>query len=307
MLRVRDRRDDREFWSLVKATATFDDAGQRPVRDQPVPRHHGPEGSRASAQRKATQMSHLYAITAALSETTDVAVIAETLAEQTLTAFGAIPGRGRPSLRGRRHARDRGLAGTRHTGDRALAALPAGRRRRPIGRRRPQERTGRHGSRDEWLVAVPRSRAGTRSPRRRLRSRSTSGTGRSAASPSASTSLASSRADDIGFMLGAARQGAQAWSVLARRRSGVSRRRGSRSWRGPAAPRRVARLPEDPRRRRRPRRAAARRLGDRRDPRTERLDQHARGRARGSREGRDREGVPAAAAAGPVGPDGSGT
>ena len=37
-------------------------------------------------------MSHLYDITAALSGTTDVAVIAEALAEQTLTAFDASRG-----------------------------------------------------------------------------------------------------------------------------------------------------------------------------------------------------------------------
>jgi PAS domain S-box-containing protein len=92
VLRVRDRRDGHEFWSLVKATATFDAHGNvryainlfRDITDQK-------EAERA-AQRSATQMSHLYAITAALSGTTDVAAIAEALAEQTLTAFEASRG-----------------------------------------------------------------------------------------------------------------------------------------------------------------------------------------------------------------------
>ena len=92
VLRVRDRRDGHEFWSLVKATATFDAQGRvrhainlfRDITDQK-------EAERA-ARRQAAQMSHLYAITSTLSGTTDITVIAEVLAEQTLTAFEASRG-----------------------------------------------------------------------------------------------------------------------------------------------------------------------------------------------------------------------
>ena len=92
VLRVRDRRDDREFWSLVKATATFDAQGNVRYAINLFRDITGQKEAERSANRKATQMSHLYAITAALSKTTDVAAIAEALAEQTLTAFEASRG-----------------------------------------------------------------------------------------------------------------------------------------------------------------------------------------------------------------------
>jgi PAS domain S-box-containing protein len=92
VLRVRDRRDGHEFWSLVKATATFDAGGRVRYAINLFRDVTGQKEAERRAQRKATQMSHLYAITAALSGTTDVAVIAEALAEQTLTAFEASRG-----------------------------------------------------------------------------------------------------------------------------------------------------------------------------------------------------------------------
>jgi PAS domain S-box-containing protein len=92
VLRVRDRRDGHEFWSLVKATATFDAKGNVRYAINLFRDITGQKEAERSAHRKAAQMSHLYDITAALSGTTDVAVIAEALAEQTLTAFDASRG-----------------------------------------------------------------------------------------------------------------------------------------------------------------------------------------------------------------------
>jgi PAS domain S-box-containing protein len=92
VLRVRDRRDGHEFWSLVKATATFDAKGNVRYAINLFRDITGQKEAERSAYRKAAQMSHLYDITAALSGTTDVAVIAEALAEQTLTAFEASRG-----------------------------------------------------------------------------------------------------------------------------------------------------------------------------------------------------------------------
>jgi len=92
VLRVRDRRDGHEFWSLVKATATFDAQGRVRNAINLFRDITGQKEAERGAQRKATQMSHLYAITAALSGATDVTTIAEALAEQTLTAFEASRG-----------------------------------------------------------------------------------------------------------------------------------------------------------------------------------------------------------------------
>jgi PAS domain S-box-containing protein len=92
VLRVRNRRDGHEFWSLVKATATFDTHGRVRYAINLFRDITGQKEVERGAQRKAAQMSHLYAITAALSGATDVAVIAEALAEQTLTAFDASRG-----------------------------------------------------------------------------------------------------------------------------------------------------------------------------------------------------------------------
>jgi serine phosphatase RsbU (regulator of sigma subunit)/PAS domain-containing protein len=92
VLRVRDLRKDREFWSLVKATATFDDQGRVRYAINVFRDITGQKEAERHAQRQADQMAHLYAITAALSGITDVTVIAETLADQTITAFGAARG-----------------------------------------------------------------------------------------------------------------------------------------------------------------------------------------------------------------------
>jgi PAS domain S-box-containing protein len=92
VLRVRDRRDGHEFWSLVKATATFDAKGHVRYAINLFRDISGQKEAERSAHRKAAQMSHLYDITAALSGTTDIAMIAEALAEQTLTAFEAARG-----------------------------------------------------------------------------------------------------------------------------------------------------------------------------------------------------------------------
>jgi PAS domain S-box-containing protein len=92
VLRVRDRRNDHEFWSLVKATATFDEQGRVRYAINVFRDISAQKEAERAAERKANQMAHLYAITAALSGTTDVGVIAEALAEQTLTAFGAARG-----------------------------------------------------------------------------------------------------------------------------------------------------------------------------------------------------------------------
>jgi len=89
VLRVRDRRDGKEFWTLVKATATFDDEGRVRYAINLFRDITGQKEAERAARRKADQMSHLYAITAALSETKDLTEIAETLAEQTRTTFGA--------------------------------------------------------------------------------------------------------------------------------------------------------------------------------------------------------------------------
>ena len=67
MLRVHDRRDGREFWSLVKATATFDDQGRVQYAINVFRDITGQKEAERGAQRQANQMSHLYAITAALS------------------------------------------------------------------------------------------------------------------------------------------------------------------------------------------------------------------------------------------------
>ena len=125
MLRVRDRRDGREFWSLVKATATFDEQGRVRYAINVFRDITGQKEAERGAQRQATQMSHLYAITAALSGTTDVTVIAETLADQTLTAFGAA--RGAVVLRSEDGTSLETVAWRGHDarGDRPLAAVPA--------------------------------------------------------------------------------------------------------------------------------------------------------------------------------------
>jgi PAS domain S-box-containing protein len=89
VLRVRDERDGHEFWSLVRSTGTFAEGGTvryainvfRDITSQKL--------AELAAQRQATLMSHLYAITARLSETTDREVIAEAIADLSVSPIGA--------------------------------------------------------------------------------------------------------------------------------------------------------------------------------------------------------------------------
>jgi PAS domain S-box-containing protein len=219
VLRVRDRRNDREFWSLVKATATFDEHGRvryainvfRDISDQK-------EAERA-ARRQASQMSHLYAITAALSGTTDVGVIAETLAEQTLTAFGAV--RGAVVLRSEDGSSLETVAWRGHE----PAVIERWRRfpldaSSPIGDAVLRNAPVVMVDRDDWLARYP-GIAREQVPRAAasipldVGGRAIGGLTLSFDRPREFTD------DDIGFMLGAARQGAQA---LERARSEAVRR-----------------------------------------------------------------------------------
>ena len=219
VLRVRDRRDGHEFWSLVKATATFDGQGRVRHAINLFRDITGQKEVERSAQRKATQMSHLYAITAALSETTDIAVIAEALAEQTLTAFEAARGAvvllsqdGEAletiSWRGHQpavidHWRRFPLDAATPIGDAVL-------RNEPIVL----------ASQDEWIARYPgldreQIPAASASIPLDIGDRAIGGLTLSFDEPRAFT------AEDVGFMLGAARQGAQA---LERARSEEIRR-----------------------------------------------------------------------------------
>jgi PAS domain S-box-containing protein len=89
VLRVRDERDGHEFWSLVRSTGTFAEDGAvryainvfRDITSQKL--------AELGAQRQAMLMSHLYAITARLSETTDREVIADAIADLAVSPIGA--------------------------------------------------------------------------------------------------------------------------------------------------------------------------------------------------------------------------
>ena len=271
VLRVRDRRDGREFWSLVKATATFDAQGNVRYAINLFRDITGQKEAERSANRKATQMSHLYAITAALSETTDVAAIAEALAEQTLTAFeasrGAVvlrsqDGEALETVAWRGHEagvierwRSFPLDATTPIGDAVLRNVPVV-----------------MGSREEWLARYPglereqipggggfdpvgHRGPGDRRPHAQFRRASRVQRGRHR--------IHARRRATGGAGVGA-------WSLggdpAPRRGAALAPRSGGRP------PRRVARLPEDPRRGGRPGRASARRLGIRGDPGIGRLD-----------------------------------
>ena len=219
VLRVRDRRDGHEFWSLVKATATFDEQGRVRHAINLFRDITGQKEAERSAQRKANQMSHLYAITAALSETTDIGVVAEALAEQTLTAFeasrGAVvllsqDGEALETVAWRGHQpavidrwRRFPLAATTPIGDAVL-------RNEPVIL----------SSRDEWLARYPgldpaQVPAASASIPLDIGDRAIGGLTLSFDEPREFTD------EDVGFMLGAARQGAQA---LERARSEEVRR-----------------------------------------------------------------------------------
>ncbi|HEX6400510.1 MAG TPA: SpoIIE family protein phosphatase, partial [Actinomycetota bacterium] len=86
---VRDRRSGHAFWSLVKSTASFDEHGN--VRYAINIFHDVTKQKEAelTSQLRAARMSHLYSITATLSSTTDATVVAEALADFAVTALGA--------------------------------------------------------------------------------------------------------------------------------------------------------------------------------------------------------------------------
>ena len=208
VLRVRDRRDGHEFWSLVKATATFDAQGNvryainlfRDITSQ--------KEAERSANRKATQMSHLYAITAALSGTTDVAAIAEALAEQTLTAFEA--SRGAVVLRSQDGEALETVAWRGHQD----GVIERWRRfpldaTTPIGDSVLRNEPVVMASRDEWLTRYPGLErehvpAAAASIPLDIGDRAIGGLTLSFDEPREFSG------EDIGYMLGAARQGAQA-------------------------------------------------------------------------------------------------
>ena len=219
VLRVRDKRDGHEFWSLVKATATFDAQGRVRHAINLFRNITGQKEAERSAQRKATQMSHLYAITAALSETTDIAVIAEALAEQTLTAFEA--SRGAVVLRTQDGDALETVAWRGHD----PAAVERWQRfpldaNTPIGDAVIRNEPVVLANQDEWIsryTGVQREQipAASASIPLDVGDRAIGGLTLSFDEPRAFTE------EDVGFMLGAARQGAQA---LERARSEEIRR-----------------------------------------------------------------------------------
>jgi PAS domain S-box-containing protein len=219
VLRVRDRRDEREFWSLVKATATFDEEGRVRYAINVFRDVTAQKAAERAAQRQATQMSHLYAITAALADITDVAVIAETLADQTITAFGAV--RGAVVLRSDDDTMLETVAWRGHE-----PAVIDRWRRFPLDRRSPigdavlRNEPVVMVDPEEWLSRFPglereRVPAAAASIPLDVGGRAIGGLTLSFDHPREFSE------DDIGFMLGAARQGAQA---LERARSEEVRR-----------------------------------------------------------------------------------
>lgn len=219
VLRVRDRRDGHEFWSIVKATATFDAQGRVRYAINLFRDITGQKEAERSAQRKATQMSHLYAITAALSGATDVAVIAEVLAGQTLTAFEA--SRGTVVLRSQDGTALETVAWRGHESD----MIERWRRfpldsNTPIGDAVLRNEPVLMPDRDTWLARYPglareQLPAAAASIPLDMGDHAIGGLTLSFDQPREFT------AEDVGFMLGAARQGAQA---LERARSEEIRR-----------------------------------------------------------------------------------
>ncbi len=219
VLRVRDRRDEHEFWSIVKATATFDAQGRVRYAINLFRDITGQKEAERSAQRKATQMSHLYAITAALSGATDVAVIAEVLAGQTSTAFEA--SRGAVVLRSQDGTALETVAWRGHESD----MIERWRRfpldsNTPIGDAVLRNEPVLMPDRDTWLARYPglareQLPAAAASIPLDMGDRAIGGLTLSFDQPREFT------AEDVGFMLGAARQGAQA---LERARSEEIRR-----------------------------------------------------------------------------------
>ncbi len=164
-------------------------------------------------------MAHLYAITAALSGTTDLTVIAETLADQTLTAFGAT--RGAVVLRSEDGSSLETVAwrGHKTTVIERWRSFPLD-ASSPIGDAVLRNEPVVMVDRDDWLsrydgLAREEIPAAAASIPLDVGDRAIGGLTLSFDEPREFTS------DDIGFMLGAARQGAQA---LERARSEAVRR-----------------------------------------------------------------------------------
>ncbi|HET9671953.1 MAG TPA: PAS domain S-box protein [Actinomycetota bacterium] len=89
LMHVRDRRSGRSFWALVKSTAAYDGQGQ--VRYAINIFHDVTRQKEAelTSQLRATRMAQLYSITATLSSTTDAAVVTDALVDFAATALGA--------------------------------------------------------------------------------------------------------------------------------------------------------------------------------------------------------------------------
>ena len=86
---VRDRRTGHSFWSLVKSTAALDDRGDVRYAINIFHDITTQKEAELTSQLRAMRMTQLYGITATLSSTTDGEVVAEALADMLVTAFGA--------------------------------------------------------------------------------------------------------------------------------------------------------------------------------------------------------------------------
>jgi PAS domain S-box-containing protein len=89
---VRDRRTGHSFWSLVKSTAALDERGEVRYAINIFHDITTQKEAELTSQLRAMRMTQLYGITAALSSTTDGRVVAEALADMLVTAFGASRG-----------------------------------------------------------------------------------------------------------------------------------------------------------------------------------------------------------------------
>ncbi|HZB02509.1 MAG TPA: PAS domain S-box protein, partial [Actinomycetota bacterium] len=89
---VRDRNTGRSFWSLVKSTAALDERGEVRYAVNIFHDITTQKEAELTSQLRAMRMTQLYGITATLSSTQDAQVVAEALADMTVTAFGASRG-----------------------------------------------------------------------------------------------------------------------------------------------------------------------------------------------------------------------
>jgi PAS domain S-box-containing protein len=89
---VRDRRTGHSFWSLVKSTAALDERGEVRYAINIFHDITTQKEAELTSQLRAKRMTQLYGITATLSSTTDGQVVADALADMLVTAFGAARG-----------------------------------------------------------------------------------------------------------------------------------------------------------------------------------------------------------------------